>query len=161
MSTSAADAVAFMKRNALVLATAESCTSGLIASQLADVPGAGSCLDRAFVTYSVAAKLSMLGVSQATIDRYNLTSEQVVREMALGAMQRSRANVVIANTGVVDDTDGAIAAGTQFLCWAFRRPGGRHQLFVERCRFLGGRRSIREQCAAHALARLGHYYRSA
>lgn len=75
----------YIERHKLVLTTAESCSTELIASALADVAGAAKCLDRAFVTYSVEAKKDLLGVKQETIDAHNLTSEPVAREMAIGA----------------------------------------------------------------------------
>jgi len=155
------DLLAYMQRKNLVLATAESCTSGLIASALADVAGAGQCLDRALVTYSVDAKKEMLGVKQETIDTYNLTSEAVAREMACGALSASNANVAISNTGLVDDSDPDIPAGTQCFGWAFRSSDGRIRCFTETKRFDGDRRTIREAGASYALARLAAYHMKA
>lgn len=155
---SAEEVVAFMRRHGLVLATAESCTSGLIASQLADISGAGACLDRAFVTYTVQAKIDLLGVNRRTIDQFNLTSEAVAKEMARGALAASHANVAISNTGVVDDSDPSVPAGTQCLAWAFNIRGT-VTVYSERCRFLGDRRAMREACARYALAQLPAYYR--
>ena len=80
------EVAAYVKRHGLTLVTAESCTAGLIASRLAEVPGAGKLLDCAFVVYTVSAKQRCLGVSRETIERCNLTSEAVAREMALGAL---------------------------------------------------------------------------
>lgn len=150
--------VTYMQRHRLVLATAESCTSGLIASALADITGAGQCLDRAFVTYSVEAKKELLGVKQETIDAYNLTSEEVAREMAVGALRASNANVAISNTGVVDDSDPEIPAGTQCFGWAFSGNGERVVCYTETKRFDGDRRAIRQASAKHALSRLSSYH---
>ena len=97
----------YMKRQPLVLVTAESCTAGLIASRLAEVPGAGKLLECAYVVYSPEAKQRCLGVRKETIERYNLTSEEVAREMAAGALSHSDANLAVSNTGVTDDTDPA------------------------------------------------------
>src|SRR5690606_21199122 len=99
------DLAHFMREHALLLVTAESCTAGLIAATLADVPVAGQLLDCAFVVYSPEAKQRCLAVSPKTIEQYNLTSEAVAREMALGALRHSRANLAIANTGVADAMD--------------------------------------------------------
>ena len=146
----------YMKEHKLLLVTAESCTSGLIAATLADIPGAGQLLDCAFVTYSVEAKQRSLGVSEITILKHNLTSEEVAREMAIGALANSRANVAIANTGVVDDTDDEIPAGTQCFAWAFRSasvPEG-IALFSETRRFEGDRLSIRRRSAEFALTQV-------
>lgn len=150
----------YMREHKLLLVTAESCTSGLIAATLADVPGAGQLLDCAYVTYSVQAKQRCLGVNELTILRNNLTSEPVAREMALGALKRSRANMAISNTGLADDTDDEIPAGTQCFAWAFRSnsvPEG-VAMFSATCKFEGDRISIRQQSAEHALLQIPRYY---
>lgn len=78
-------------KHGLRLCTAESCTAGLIAALVADIPGSGAVLDCGFVTYSEQAKQRCLGVDPQTIERFGLTSEEVAREMALGLeMQRRR-----------------------------------------------------------------------
>jgi nicotinamide-nucleotide amidase len=149
----------FMAGQSLVLTTAESCTAGLIAAHLADVPGAGQLLESACVTYSPEAKQRLLGVSAETIRNFNLTSEQVASEMAQGALQGSPASLAIANTGVTDDTDPAIPAGTQCFAWAFAtRAGHAQKIFTETRRFAGARNEIREQAAHYALSRISHYH---
>lgn len=149
----------FMKRQALVLTTAESCTAGLIAAHLADVPGAGALLEYAFVAYSPQAKQCCLGVSAGTIERCNLTSEAVAGEMARGALCRSQATLAIANTGVTDDTDPDIPAGTQCFAWLFAGGAGEAgKLLTETRRFHGDRKAIREQAAAHALLQIPARY---
>lgn len=147
---------AFLRQHGLTLVTAESCTAGLIAATLADVKGAGQLLDCAFVTYSPEAKQRCLGVSKDTIDRCNLTSEAVAREMALGALRLSRANVAVANTGVTDGTDPKIPAGTQCYAWAFEpdHAGGDPRVFSETRRFDGDRNAIRQASADYALGRI-------
>lgn len=115
----------YMKGHRLMLVTAESCTAGLIASRLAEVPGAGKLLECAYVVYSPEAKQRCLGVRKETIERCNLTSEEVAREMAAGALARSDANLAVSNTGVTDDTDPRIPAGTQCFAWPFAVPTGR------------------------------------
>jgi nicotinamide-nucleotide amidase len=146
---------AYMKNHSLVLATAESCTAGLIAAHLADVPGAGSLLESAYVVYSPQAKQRCLGVKAETIERHNLTSEEVAAEMVRGAMEKSEATMAIANTGVTDDTDPKIPAGTQCFAWMFAgRDGTGDAVFTETRRFSGDRNSIREQAAAYALTQI-------
>jgi nicotinamide-nucleotide amidase len=86
----------------LVLATAESCTGGLLASLLTDVPGFAHVFDRGFVTYSEAAKAEMLGVDPALIEREGAVSRAVAVAMAGGALTRSRANIALAITGFAD-----------------------------------------------------------
>ncbi|HLU16145.1 MAG TPA: CinA family protein [Burkholderiaceae bacterium] len=152
----------FMHQHELVLATAESCTAGLIAATLADIPGAGALLDCAYVVYSVRSKQHCVGVQAETLQRHNLTSEAVAREMAAGALKNSHANVAIANTGVTDDTDPSIAPGTQCFAWAFKRPNEPDaQLFSETRKFNGERNEIRTAAALYALTRLPGYYSKA
>lgn len=149
------DIVAYMSRNSLVMTTAESCTAGLIAAHLADAPGAGQLLECAYVVYSLQAKQHCLGVNPETIERCNLTSEEVAREMAIGAMRRSRANLAISNTGVTDDTDPAIEPGTQCFAWFFAsRDGLPEKLFSETRQFSGDRNAIRDQAAVYALTQI-------
>ncbi|MGR3436893.1 MAG: CinA family protein [Shimia sp.] len=114
-----------------VIATAESCTGGLVAAALTEVPGSSAIFDRGFVTYSNAAKVEMLGVRPATLDAHGAVSEPVAREMARGALERSQATVAVAITGIagpggsdrkpegrvcfaVADGDGAIAETVEF-----------------------------------------------
>ncbi len=148
----------FMRSESLLLVTAESCTAGLIAATLADIPGAGKLLDCAFVVYSPQAKMRCLSVKQSTLDRCNLTSEEVAHEMAEGALANSRANVAVSNTGVVDDTDDEIPAGTQCFAWAFDIGTAGPAVFTETRRFMGDRIAIRESSARYALERIPHYF---
>jgi len=154
----------FLLRHGLHLATAESCTAGLIASRIAEVPGCGETLRCAIVAYSPQAKTEILSVPAETIRRHGLTSEQVSLAMARGAMQLIDAEVVIANTGVADDNGGDdTAPGTQCFAWIFR-PGNTGRLpveFTETRRFTGERNAVREAAANWALARVGHYYEMA
>ncbi|MDB5889200.1 MAG: hypothetical protein JWP47_31 [Polaromonas sp.] len=146
---------AYMREHGLLLTTAESCTAGLIAARLADLPGTGSLLECAFVVYSPDAKQNCLGVPAELLERVNLTSEAVAAAMAQGALLRSKANLAIANTGVADDTDPKTPAGTQCFAWAFDDPpsGLRHML-TGTVRFAGDRNSIREQAARYALCQI-------
>lgn len=153
------EVAAYMSAHALMLATAESCTAGLIAAHLADVPGAGQLLDSALVAYSVEAKKRRLGVKASTIERFNLTSEEVAAEMARGALKGSQANLSIANTGVTDDTDPDIPAGTQCFAWLFAAQGGAAEgLYTETRRFTGNRNEVREQAARHALSKIAEHH---
>jgi len=146
--------VRFLKDRSLRLVTAESCTAGLIASCVADAEGAGGLLECAYVTYSPNAKQRCLGVRPETWEQFNLTSEQVAREMALGALERSDATLAIANTGVTDAVDPDIPPGTQCYAWAFRCDGGDPVVFSETKRFTGDRNTIRHDSARYALDRV-------
>jgi len=97
----AAEAVLAAARAAgLTVATAESCTGGLVAAALTDVPGSSAVVDRGFVTYSNAAKTEMLGVDPGLIERHGAVSDPVARAMAEGALARSPADVAVAITGI-------------------------------------------------------------
>ena len=88
------------RRRSLRIATAESCTGGLVGALITDLPGSSDVFDRGFVTYSNEAKRDMLGVNAETLARFGAVSEEVAREMAWGALERSRANLVVAVTGI-------------------------------------------------------------
>lgn len=152
-------ALHYLAEHGLKLVTAESVTAGLIASRLAEIPGCGSWLDCAFVTYSPAAKISVLGVNKETIERHNLTSEEVAREMAQGALRLSRANVGLATTGLAGPSNGDsdIPVGTVCFAWAFELPG-RVAVYSETRKFNGDRNQVRDASAQYAVSRIWHYH---
>ena len=82
------------------IATAESCTGGMVSAALTDIAGSSDVFDRGFVTYSNDAKIAMLGVATATLADFGAVSEQVARQMADGALARSRVEIAVAITGV-------------------------------------------------------------
>lgn len=96
----AAELLAACRARGLTLATAESCTGGLIAALLTEAPGSSDAFERGFVTYSNAAKTETLGVPADVIERFGAVSEEVARAMAAGALQHSPADLSIAVTGV-------------------------------------------------------------
>lgn len=148
----------YLKQNQLVLTTAESCTAGTIIALLSDVPGSGGCLESGYVVYSVEAKRRLLGVPLELIERYNLTSEEVARAMAEGAVRDSTANVAVAVTGVAgpEPMDG-ISPGTVCFAWAFAGPEG-VQLFSHTEHFPGERADVRKAAAGFALEQIPHYH---
>lgn len=96
-------AAALLKETAragVMLCCAESCTGGLVAAALTDLPGSSAMMERGFVTYTNRAKVEMLGVSEQTLERFGAVSEQVAGEMARGALGRSGAQVAVAITGI-------------------------------------------------------------
>lgn len=149
----------YLEQNRLKLVTAESCTAGMVASTMADLPGCGSWLECAFVTYSADAKIACLGVQPETIERHNLTSEEVAREMAEGALRVSRANVAVADTGLAgpDGGDGDIPVGTVCFAWAFETDR-RITTFSETRHFDGDRNGIREAATNYVIDRIWHYH---
>lgn len=150
----------YLRRRNMRMASAESCTAGLIASHIADVPGCGATLKFAIVAYSPDAKQEILGVSKDLIDRHGLTSEPVALAMARGVLGLSHADLAIANTGVADDgaPDGT-PPGTQCFAWLIRSPGKPGKIFeyTETKRFSGSRTEIRDAAALWALQRVQHY----
>ena len=148
----------YLRRHGLMLATAESCTAGLIAAQLAEVPGAGDLLECAFVVYSPTAKQVCLGVSDEVLRRYNLTSIEVATAMAQGAAERCRASIVISNTGVADDGGKGVEPGTQCYAWLIRAHGRPDRIYTETQQFSGGRNAVRRIAAEYALMRILHYH---
>ncbi|MBA1279234.1 MULTISPECIES: CinA family protein [Pseudomonadaceae] len=147
-----AEIVRFFSDKKMKLTTAESCTCGLMASLLGDIPGCGQVLDSGFVVYSPKAKNRLLHVSFETIETFGLTSEEVATEMAIGALNASVANVAVANTGVADDSE-EDAGGTQ--CYAFALMQGERQVSIsETVRFAGDRVDIRKQAARYGLEQL-------
>lgn len=133
------------------LATAESCTGGLIAAACTNVAGSSDWFERAFVTYSNAAKVEMLGVDGALIGAHGAVSDEVARAMAQGAIARSQADLALAVTGIAGPggaTPGK-PVGTVWLAWCRRGQTAQAQHLL-----LGGTRaSIRGETARAALER--------
>ncbi len=100
MTTTAAQVLELARARGVMIATAESCTGGLIAGRLTDVAGSSDAVDRGFVTYSNAAKIQMLGIRPETLQAHGAVSEQIAAEMAQGALSRSDAGIAVAVTGI-------------------------------------------------------------
>lgn len=152
--------VRYLETHRLKVVTAESCTTGTIAARLAEPPGAAKWLDCAFVSYSENAKMRCLDVDSTTIEQHGLTSEEVARAMAEGALRASDANLGIASTGISGPSsgDGEEPVGTVCLAWSFRDHGGIRS-FSEKRHFNGDRNAVRDAAAAHALECIPHYHR--
>jgi nicotinamide-nucleotide amidase len=135
----------------LMLASAESCTGGWIGKCVTDIAGSSGWFDRGFLTYSNAAKQEMLGVAGDTLAEHGAVSEAVVREMALGALSRSRARVTVAVSGIAGPGGGSAEKPVGMVCFGFAL-GGR--VTTETCRFQGDRDGVRRQSVVHALTRL-------
>lgn len=98
--TAAADLLELARAKGQIIATAESCTGGMIIAALTDIAGSSDVVDRGFVTYSNAAKIEMLGVNAATLEAHGAVSEHVASEMAAGALARSGATIAVSVTGI-------------------------------------------------------------
>jgi nicotinamide-nucleotide amidase len=145
------------------IVTAESCTVGMLASMIGDVPGCGQWLECAFVTYSVDAKKRCLGVRKKTIDEFGLSSEEVAREMALRALSLSKANLAIATTGVADGPapDGETIPGTVCFSWAFELQKLPTVVYSETRIFKGTRNAVRRKACEHAISRIRYFWQLA
>jgi nicotinamide-nucleotide amidase len=133
------------------LATAESCTGGLVAAACTAVSGSSDWFERGFVTYSNEAKVEMLGVDPALIVAHGAVSEEVARAMAEGVLARSQAQLALAVTGIAGPT-GAVPGkpvGTVWLAW-----GDAHGLRTERLLCPGDRAAVRRASVHAALDRL-------
>ena len=135
----------------LFMATAESCTGGMIAAACTDLAGSSAWFERGFVTYSNAAKTELLGVDAALIAQHGAVSEPVARAMAFGAIRHSHAQVSVAVTGVAGPTGGSAGkpVGTVWFAWSVH--GSLHS---ERMCFNGDRASVRQATVHHALGKL-------
>ena len=136
----------------LMLSMAESCTGGLLAAALTEVPGASAVVERGFVTYTNAAKEQMLGVSADTLRLYGAVSPQVAQEMAQGALARSQADLAVAITGI------AGPGGSEFkpegrVCFALAQTDQ-----PTRCETIEfgalGRANVRQASCQHALEQI-------
>lgn len=134
-----------------MLATAESCTGGMIAASCTDLAGSSQWFDRGLVTYSNQAKTDLLGVNNAVITRLGAVSEAVARAMASGARMRSRADVTVAVTGVAGPGGGSAdkPVGTVWFAWDIQGA-----VVCELRHFDGDRAAVREATLGHALERL-------
>ncbi|MFA6015528.1 MAG: nicotinamide-nucleotide amidase [Gallionellaceae bacterium] len=133
----------------MLLATAESCTGGGVAQAVTEIAGSSAWFERGFVTYANLAKVEMLGVSQTTLSEHGAVSEATVREMAMGALRHSHADIAVAVSGVAGPGGGSPQkpVGTVWLAWAVRAGEVRAQLY----QFRGNRAEVREQAVRIAL----------
>lgn len=131
------------------LATAESCTGGGIAQVCTEVAGSSAWFDCAWVTYSNESKQALLDVSAQTLLEQSAVSEAVVTEMVQGALKHSRAQVVIAVSGIAGPTGGSVSKPVGMVCiaWLIKGQGIRSKIFY----FQGDRTEIRNQAIAESL----------
>lgn len=140
-----------LQQHQWMLATAESCTGGLIAGACTDLSGSSNWFERGFVTYSNTAKNELLGVDMALIKQHGAVSEEVARAMAVGALARSRAQVAVAVTGVAGPTGGTPDKPVGLVWFGLGLPG---RVLTEKMNFLGDRAAVRAATVQHALRRL-------
>jgi len=130
------------------LVAAESCTGGWVGQAVTAVAGSSAWFERGFVTYSNEAKQEMLGVREATIARHGAVSQETAREMAAGALARSRGTIAVAITGVAGPGGGTAAKPVGMVCFAWARGD---DVRAETHHFEGDRDSVRRQAVIRAL----------
>jgi nicotinamide-nucleotide amidase len=149
------DIIARAAARGLTVATAESCTGGLIAAALTAAPGASAAFTHGFVTYSNAAKVHVLGVPATLIARFGAVSPQVARAMARGARRASGANIAVSVTGIAGPDGGRPGKPVGTVYIGLAGPGGRTVVWPHR--FSGDRAAVR---AGAVRAALGHLARA-
>ena len=139
------------KARGVMIATAESCTGGMVAAALTDIPGSSAVVDRGMVTYTNVAKVEMLGVSQATLDAFGAVSEETAAEMATGALTHSHAQWAVAITGIAGP-GGSDHKPEGRVCFGLAGPDGVTTQTVEFG--AAGRANVRAAARDHALGLL-------
>ena len=134
--------VRLLTKYGLTVTTAESCTGGMVAAKIINVPGASDVFDQGYITYSNKSKRKILDVSKATLKKYGAVSEQTAREMALGGVLAADADACVAVTGLAGP-DGGTEENVS-CCM-------KDEVIVEECHFNGTRQEIREHAAVTAL----------
>jgi nicotinamide-nucleotide amidase len=146
--TEAESLLAACRAKGIRLATAESCTGGLIAAALTAIAGSSDVVDRGFVTYSDEAKNQMVGVPMQLIEARGAISEEVAAAMADGALARSRAAIAVSVTGVAGPGGGSAEKPVGLVCFGLARTGS--PAISERQIFPGNRAAVRAATVAHA-----------
>lgn len=137
-----------LRDKGLTLATAESCTGGLLSGSIVNVPGSSAVFTEGFITYSNEAKMKYLNVSKTTLDQFGAVSEETAREMAIGAAKASGCDITISTTGVAGPDGGTNEKPVGLVYIACHTP---QTTTVKELRLRGNRQKIREQTVIHAL----------
>ncbi len=145
----AADVGFALQSAGLRLVTAESCTGGWVGEAVTAIAGSSDWFDRGFITYSNAAKREVLGVAAATLSQHGAVSEETAREMALGALKQSRAQISVAITGVAGPGGGSADKPVGTVCFAWAKNDA--ALRSERRLLKGDRTEVRRQSVLIAL----------
>lgn len=138
-----------LKRRAMMLVTAESCTGGWVGEAITAVPGSSHWFDRGFITYTNEAKQEMLGVAATTLAQHGAVSELTVREMVLGALNNSRSQVALAISGIAGPGGGTPEKPVGTVCFAWGVANG--TVDSERKQFDGDRYEVRRLAVEHGL----------
>ncbi|MFN3845932.1 MAG: CinA family protein [Paracoccaceae bacterium] len=155
--TTAEQVLTLARARGAKIASAESCTGGMIGAALTDIAGSSDVFDRGFITYSNAAKVAMLGVSPDTLARVGAVSEEVAAEMATGALARSDATLAVSVTGIAGPGGSGVKPEGR-VCFGLATPAG---VRVETVEFGAmGRAQVRQATVNHALTLLEHALRA-
>lgn len=147
------DILEMARARGIMIATAESCTAGMVSAALTDLAGSSAVFERGFVTYSNAAKIEMLDVCQATLDAHGAVSPQVAEEMARGALAHSAAQLAVSVTGIAGP-GGSEHKPEGRVCFGIAGPSGCHSETVEFGAL--GRDAVRCAARDHALKLLAN-----
>lgn len=142
-------AAAMLKQRGLTMATAESCTGGLVAAQMVNVPGVSAVFTQGMVTYSNEAKMRLLGVKEETLAAHGAVSEETAREMAEGGRLAAGTDLCVATTGIAGPDGGTAEKPVGLVYVACALEG---HTVVRRFRFAGDRAQVRAQATAQALS---------
>ncbi len=146
----AREVLSLCQKRGIMLATAESCTGGMIAAALTDIAGSSAVVDRGFVTYSNEAKQEMLGVREETLASVGAVSEETAREMAEGALAHSRAGIAVSVTGIAGPDGGSADKPVGLVWFGLARANG--QTTTDSMVFAGmDRAGVRLATCLHAL----------
>ncbi|ULJ62093.1 nicotinamide-nucleotide amidase [Wielerella bovis] len=136
---------------------AESCTGGLLSAALTSIPGSSAFFDRSFITYSNKAKQQMLNVNFETLRHYGAVSEEVVREMALGALINTKSDYALSISGVAGPDGGTADKPVGMVWFGFAT---KQRIWAKQFQFSGNREEIRHQAVQYSLAILEHYLKT-
>jgi nicotinamide-nucleotide amidase len=137
----------------LTIATAESCTGGLVAAALTDIPGSSDVIDRGFVTYSNDAKRAMLGVKATTLESFGAVSKETATQMAVGALEKAGVDLAVSITGIAGPGGATPGKPVGLVHFAVASRDGR--ILNRECRFGAiGRSQVRERSVVEALRML-------
>jgi PncC family amidohydrolase len=139
--------VELLKKSGLVMTTAESCTGGLVAATVINVPGASSVIKEGYITYSDETKHKLLGVKKETLQKYKAVSKQTAEEMALGGVRAAKCDICISVTGVAGpDMEDDKPVGLVYVGFCYGT-----QTYVRELHLTGDRQSVRYQAADMAI----------
>ena len=141
-----------LKAKGMMMASAESCTGGWIAQAVTAVPGSSAWFERGFVTYTYISKREMLGVKVETLEQYGAVSQETVREMTAGALERSHAQVAVSVSGTAGPSGGTPQKPVGTVCFGWGAKNGAVQTAIKQ--YDGDRESVRRQAVVFALERV-------